>query len=76
MDIKAVDVKVLRDEVGAGFMDCKNALIEAKGDKEEAIRILKKKGMAKAQKKSGRKQLMALLGLLFQKIDKKQPSLK
>ena len=54
MDIKATDVKVLRDEVGAGFMDCKKALIEANGDKQEAIRILKKKGMAKAQKKSGR----------------------
>lgn len=54
MEIKAVDVKALRDEVGAGFMDCKKALIEAKGDKQEAIRILKTKGMAKAQKKSGR----------------------
>ena len=54
MEIKAADVKALRDEVGAGFMDCKKALIEAKGDKQEAIRILKTKGMAKAQKKSGR----------------------
>lgn len=54
MEIKAVDVKALRDEVGAGFMDCKKALIESKGDKQEAIRILKTKGMAKAQKKSGR----------------------
>lgn len=65
MDIKAVDVKVLRDEVGAGFMDCKNALIEAKGDKEEAIRILKKKGMAKAQKKSGREATDGAVGFVI-----------
>ncbi len=54
MEIKAADVKVLRDKVGAGFMDCKKALIEAKGDKAEAEKILKKKGMAKAEKKSDR----------------------
>lgn len=54
MEIKAADVKALRDKSGAGFMDCKNALKEANGDAAEAEKILKKKGMAKAEKKSGR----------------------
>lgn len=54
MKIDAAEVKRLRDAMGAGLMDCKKALIEANGDRAEAEKILKKKGMAKAAKKSGR----------------------
>ena len=52
--ISAQLVKELRDRTGAGFMDCKNALTETGGDIEEAIQVLRKKGQAMAQKKSGR----------------------
>ena len=47
-------VKELREMSGAGMMDCKNALTEASGDLEKAIDILRKTGIAKARKKSGR----------------------
>ncbi len=47
-------IKVLREKTGAGMMDCKNALKEASGDSQKAIDILRKKGLAKAQKKSSR----------------------
>jgi elongation factor Ts len=52
--ISAADVKALRDRTGAGMMDCKQALVEAEGDVEEAIKILRKKGAASAAKRSGR----------------------
>ena len=52
--ISAVSVKELREISGAGMMDCKKALTEASGDLEKAIDILRKAGMAKARKKSGR----------------------
>ena len=52
--ISAAAVKELREISGAGMMDCKNALSEASGDLEKAIDILRKTGMAKARKKSGR----------------------
>ena len=52
--IPASAVKELREMSGAGMMDCKKALIEASGDIEKAIDILRKTGMAKARKKSGR----------------------
>ncbi len=44
----------LRGGTGAGLMDCKKALVEAEGDMEQAVMILRKKGMASAAKKSGR----------------------
>jgi len=53
-DIKATDVKDLRERTGAGMLDCKNALTEAGGDLEKAIEVLKKKGLAAAAKKAGR----------------------
>jgi elongation factor Ts len=53
-DIKAVDVKELRDRTGAGIMDCKAALGEAEGDIDKAIEILRVKGQASAAKRSGR----------------------
>ncbi|NQT25959.1 translation elongation factor Ts [candidate division KSB1 bacterium] len=54
MSISAADVKKLRDQTGAGMMDCKNALKETDGDIEKAIDALRKKGIASAQKRSGR----------------------
>jgi elongation factor Ts len=53
-DIKAADVKELRDRTGAGIMDCKAALGEAQGDIDKAIEILRVKGQASAAKRSGR----------------------
>ncbi len=54
MEIKAADVKQLRDKTGAGMMDCKKALTEAEGDFAKAERILKELGLAAAAKRSGR----------------------
>ncbi|HHV77164.1 MAG TPA: translation elongation factor Ts [Syntrophothermus lipocalidus] len=47
-------VKELRERTGCGMMDCKNALVEAGGDLEKAIEVLRSKGLAKAAKKAGR----------------------
>ena len=54
MNISAEMVKGLRDKCGAGMMDCKRALEETEGDVDEAIKLLRKKGMASADKKSAR----------------------
>jgi elongation factor Ts len=62
MAISAADVKKLRDQTGAGMMDCKAALEEAKGDFEEARTILRKKGLASAAKKAGRTTSEGLIG--------------
>jgi elongation factor Ts len=53
-EINAQTVKKLRDETGAGMMNCKKALAENNGDYEKAIEFLKLKGMATADKKSSR----------------------
>ena len=53
-EITAQMVKELRERTGAGMMDCKNALNETKGDMEQAIDTLRKKGLAAAAKKAGR----------------------
>ena len=54
MAITAAQVKQLRDETGAGMMDCKKALTESNGDFEAAKDWLRKKGISKAEKKEGR----------------------
>jgi len=54
MKIDVELVKKLRDMTGSGVMDCKGALKEADGDIEKAVEILRKKGIAKAEKKAGR----------------------
>lgn len=54
MQISAKTVKELREKTGAGMMDCKNALKEANGDMDKAVEILRKKGIAKAEKRSTR----------------------
>src|ERR1051326_8954107 len=54
MSVNSTMVKELRERTGAGMMDCKNALLETKGDMEQAIDFLRKKGLASAAKKAGR----------------------
>ena len=54
MEITATQVKDLRERTGAGMMECKSALAEAQGNVDEAVKILRKKGLAAAAKKSGR----------------------
>ena len=54
MNISANQVKELREKTGAPMMDCKQALVEAKGDIEQAIVLLRKKGVATAAKKATR----------------------
>ena len=53
-DIKAADVAKLRRQTGAGMMDCKKALVEAEGDFEVAIDVLRKKGQKVAAKRADR----------------------
>jgi elongation factor Ts len=62
VEIPARLVKQLRDRTGAGMMECKAALQEAKGDLEEATTILRKRGLAQASKKSGRATSEGLIG--------------
>jgi elongation factor Ts len=53
-EITAAAVKQLREKTGAGMMECKNALVEADGNEERAIEILRKRGLASAKKREGR----------------------
>ena len=62
MAISAAEVKKLRDQTGAGMMDCKAALEEANGNFEEANTILRKRGLASAAKKAGRATSEGLIG--------------
>ena len=62
MEITAAMVKKLRDLTGAGMMECKAALTEAKGNIEEATTILRKRGLAQATKKAGRTTNEGLIG--------------
>ena len=54
MDITTEKIKRLREQSGAGIMDCRNTLVECDGDMEKALESLKGKGLLKAQKKSER----------------------
>jgi elongation factor Ts len=62
-DITASMVKELREQTGAGMMDCKAALSETNGDMEAAVDWLRKKGLSKAAKKAGRVAAEGLIGL-------------
>jgi elongation factor Ts len=62
MDMPASSIKALREKTGAGIMDCKQALIEAGGNFEEAIDLLRKKGIAQAEKKLSRMAKEGLIG--------------
>ena len=64
--ISAAMVKDLREKTGAGMMDCKNALNETSGDVEAAVDWLRKKGITKAAKKSGRVAAEGLVAVLVQ----------
>ncbi len=65
-EITASLVKELRDKTGAGMMDCKAALNETAGDIEAAVDWLRKKGLAKAAKKSGRTAAEGLVGVAIE----------
>jgi len=62
MEIPAKLVKELRERTNAGFSDCRNALVEANGDIEKAIDVLRKKGQAAAAKKATREATEGLIG--------------
>ncbi|MFL2842758.1 MAG: translation elongation factor Ts [Coraliomargaritaceae bacterium] len=62
MEINAKMVGDLRESTGAGLMDCKKALVEAEGDTEKAIELLRKKGVATAAKKASREASDGLVG--------------
>ena len=65
MEFTAKDVADLRTRTGVGMMDCKKALVEASGDTEKAIEILREKGLAAAAKKAGR---IAADGMAYSEI--------
>jgi elongation factor Ts len=65
-EVTASMVKALRDQTGAGMMDCKAALGESQGEMEAAIDWLRKKGLAKAAKKAGRVAAEGLVGVLVE----------
>src|SRR5712671_4925531 len=62
VNIPAQVVKELRERTGAGFADCRSALVESKGNIEGAIDVLRKKGQAAAQKKAARHASEGLIG--------------
>ena len=62
MTITAEQVKALRDRTGAGFMECKAALTEAGGNSDEAVTILRKRGLAQAARKTGRSTRQGTVG--------------
>jgi len=62
-NISAQMVKELRERTGAGMMDCKSALSDTDGDMEQAVDLLRKKGLAKAAKKAGRIAAEGLIGV-------------
>ena len=62
MEITAAMVKELRFQSGAGIMECKSALKETEGNVEDAIIFLRKKGLAKAEKKSDRQTTEGKIG--------------
>jgi elongation factor Ts len=62
MAITAAEVKTLREKTGAGMMECKAALTESNGHIEEAITILRKRGLAQAAKRAGRNTSQGIVG--------------
>ena len=66
-EVTAALVKALREQTGAGMMDCKKALTETGGDLEAAVDWLRKKGLSQAAKKSGRVAAEGLVGVVSKK---------
>ena len=62
MEISATLVKQLRDKTGAGMMECKAALTEANGNMDEAMTLLRKRGLAQAAKRAGRATAQGMIG--------------
>ena len=62
MEITAKQVKELREKTGAGMMDCKKALQSAAGDSKKAMNWLREKGLAKAEKRTGREASEGMIG--------------
>jgi elongation factor Ts len=62
MEITAAMVKQLRDKTGAGMMECKAALAEANGNIDEAVTLLRKRGLAQAAKRAGRATAQGTIG--------------
>src|SRR5829696_7605156 len=60
--ITADQVKQLRDKTGAGMMECKAALTEANGNIDEAVTLLRKRGLAQAAKRAGRATAQGMIG--------------
>ncbi|MEW6734585.1 MAG: translation elongation factor Ts [Acidobacteriota bacterium] len=61
-EITAAAVKALREKTGAGMLECKSALVEAQGDEERAIEVLRKRGLTTAKKKEGRVAAEGIVG--------------
>ena len=70
MSISADTVRQLRERSGAGMMDCKKALVEAGGDMEKAMTILREKGISKAATKAGRATKEGVIGCYVHPGDK------
>ena len=66
MNITAKEVAALRDLTGAGMMDCKKALVEAEGNMDKAVEILREKGIAKAAKKESRIAAEGMVGAVVE----------
>ena len=62
MEISASQVKELRDKTGAGFMECKAALMETNGNVDQAVTVLRTKGQAKAEKRASRSTSQGVIG--------------
>lgn len=75
MSISAKDVKKLRDQTGAGMMDCKNALEESDGDFERAVEILRKKGQKVSEKRADREANQGLVVTRLSEDGKKASAL-
>jgi len=61
--ISAAEVKTLRDQTGAGMMDCKKALTDAEGNGEKALELLRERGLSKAGKRAGRETSEGAIGI-------------
>ena len=71
VNVSAADVKNLREATGAGMMDCKKALVEANGDFEQAIDLLRKKGQKIAANRGDRDAKEGLVSLKLLLITRK-----